>query len=180
MIRLPLPSLEELTTERLRFRLLNDNDRGWWSRFLGHPEAMRYLYMQPGDPANGTMWFERTYKRYREYGTGLMVVEDRTTGSALGQCGLLVQEVDGVQELEVGYHFLPEHWGRGHATEAALACMRFVDVNGLSSSVISLIHPRNERSRRVAVRNGMTFERTTRWREHPVEVHRRACVAATH
>lgn len=180
MIMFPLPSLEGLTTERLTFRRLTDNDRGWWSGFLEHPEALRHLFMPPGDPANLETWFQRTHQRYREDGTGLMVVQDRATGSALGQCGLLVQEVDGVQELEVGYHFLPIHWGKGHATEAARACVEFAGNHGLSPSVISLIHPENVRSRAVALRNGLKFERVTTWRDHPVEVYRRSTGAAAH
>lgn len=162
MIRLPLPSLDGLTTERLRFRRLTNGDRIWWSSFLDEPEALRYLFMHPGHPTNVSTWFDRTFQRYHEYGTGLMVVEDRSTGSALGQCGLLVQEVDGVRELEVGYHFMPTHWGNGYATEAARACMDFATNEGLSFSVISLIHPENARSRAVAFRNGMIFERSTR------------------
>jgi RimJ/RimL family protein N-acetyltransferase len=180
MIHLPLPALEGLATERLTFRKLRDDDRAWWSGFLDQPEAVRFLFMQAGDPENVVTWFERTFHRYQEYGTGLMVVEDRATGMALGQCGLLVQEVDGALELEVGYHFMPVHWGKGYATEAARACMDRAAQRRLSSSGISLIHPENARSRAVALRNGLTFERRSIWRGHDVEVYRRATEGGAH
>lgn len=180
MIQLPLPSMEGFATERLRFRRLTNADRTWWSGFLDQPEALRYLFMQPGDPANVATWFERTFHRYQQYGTGLMVVEDRGTGEALGQCGLLVQQVEGARELEVGYHFMPAHWGKGYATEAARGCMDFAAKNALGPSVISLIHPENARSRAVAQRNGMNYDRITIWRDHVVEVYRLRMAAPAH
>lgn len=33
----------------------------------------------------------------------------KETGIFIGQCGLLKQMVDGIDELEIGYSLLPEH-----------------------------------------------------------------------
>ena len=79
----------------------------------------------------------------------------------MGMVGLLVQEVDGVTELEIGYHLLPSAWGHGYATEAAIACKEFAQEHELAPSVISLIDPGNSNSQAVAKRNGMTLEKRT-------------------
>ena len=85
---------------------------------------------------------------------------------------MLTQSVDDVPELEIGYHFLPQHWGKGYAAEAAIACKRYAFDNGITPSVISLIDPDNHRSQAVATRNGMTREKLTTHRGIPVHVWR--------
>ena len=78
--------------------------------------------------------------------------------------------VDGVEEIEIGYRLDPKYWGRGLATEAAEA-VRDHAFNDLGlGHVISLIHPNNIASRRVAEKNGMTVEKETIFRGFPTIV----------
>ena len=98
--------------------------------------------------------------------TGVQTCALPICGTFLGLCGLVTQEVDGQRELEVGYHFFRQHWGKGYATEAARLFLDFAATHKLSESVVSLINPANVASRRVAERNGLTVDKFTRWPEH--------------
>ena len=88
----------------------------------------------------------------------------------IGYCGFFHQVVDGMEEIEIGYRIDPAYWNRGIATEAARA-VRDHAFNDLHlPRVISLIHPDNAASRRVAEKNGMTLERETVFRGFPTLV----------
>jgi RimJ/RimL family protein N-acetyltransferase len=87
-------------------------------------------------------------------------------------CGLLVQEVDGINELEIGYSLHPAFWRKGYATEAAQKCRDFAFENNFAESLISIVHVENQQSAKVALRNGMKPEKTTIYKEIPVNIFR--------
>ena len=92
----------------------------------------------------------------------------------MGQCGLTVQEVEGKEEIEIGYLFLRKSWGQGLATEAARA-VRDHGFHTLGyARLISLIDPGNLASRRVAEKVGLRQEKEVeKWGK-------RICVYAIH
>jgi RimJ/RimL family protein N-acetyltransferase len=67
--------------------------------------------------------------------------------------------VDGVTELEVGYHVLPEFQGLGYATEAAAASRDFARAVLGARRLIAIIHPDNKPSQRVAEKIGLRPEK---------------------
>jgi ribosomal-protein-alanine N-acetyltransferase len=172
MLRLPIPSLEGLATDRLLFRRPTMDDRGWWMEYINDAEAIRFMPFTAGSEADCAFFIQRSLDRIARDGSCLNVISDRATGGPIGFVGLLVQEVDGLPELEIGYHLLPSAWGRGYATEAAIACKEFAREHQLASSVISLIDPENANSQAVAKRNGMTFEKRGTHRGEEVLVFR--------
>ncbi|MBT8183639.1 MAG: GNAT family N-acetyltransferase, partial [Eudoraea sp.] len=94
------------------------------------------------------------------------------TNKLIGQCGLLVQSVDGIEELEIGYSILPEYWRNGYATEAAILCRDHAFNHQFSESLISIIHEDNLPSKKVARNNGMRMDKKTRYKNNPVEIFR--------
>jgi RimJ/RimL family protein N-acetyltransferase len=102
-----------------------------------------------------------------------MLLKD--SGELIGDCGCVLQEVEGRNEIEVAYHVRRDLWGRGYATEAAHACMEYAFDQLGAKRVISMIRPENRQSRRVAEKNGMNCEKTIFWREydHCIYVSRR-------
>ena len=84
----------------------------------------------------------------------------RDSGEWIGKCGLLSKEVEGEQEIELSYFFLPAAWGHGYATEAARCIADHAFAQLALPSVIALIDPTNNRSANVAMRVGMTLEKT--------------------
>jgi len=144
-------------------------DLDFVAAMLSHPEVMRF-YPKLYSRQEATSWIERQLDRYERHGHGLWLAEDRATGEPRGQVGLLIQEVDGIEEPEIGYLIHRPFWRQGLATEAALATRDWAfGMLGLPR-VISLIRPVNLPSQGVAAKLGMTPEkRTTSWNlEHIV------------
>jgi ribosomal-protein-alanine N-acetyltransferase len=94
----------------------------------------------------------------------------RENSELIGYCGFLHQDVDGTNQIEIAYRLHPNYWGRGLATEAARIVRNhaFGDLN--LPRVISLIHPDNLPSRRVAEKNGMKVEKKIVFRGFPTLV----------
>ena len=118
-------------------------------------------YPRPFNRSMSKGWIEWNLRNYAEYGFGLWAVALKEDGRCIGDCGLTIQQVDGVGELEIGYHILPSHWGRGLATEAAAGCRDYAFGRLQKKRVISWMHPQNLASRRVAEKVGMTLEKQT-------------------
>jgi len=153
-----------LETARLILRELVPEDADAMERILSDPETMRY-YPAPFDRAGVEAWIERNRRRYAVDGHGLWAVVLKSSGEVIGNCGLIKQQVDGSEELEVGYHLRRDHWGKGYATEAAQACREYGFAHYPVRRIISLIRPDNWPSRKVAERNGMTLWKEVVWRE---------------
>lgn len=107
-----------LETPRLRLRQMLPADADRLLGIFADPAAMRYC-PSTKDRSEREAWIARHRRGYAEHGIGLWIAEFADTGQFAGQCGLVVQEVDGRQEVELGYLFLRCHWGHGLATEAA-------------------------------------------------------------
>jgi RimJ/RimL family protein N-acetyltransferase len=152
-----------IETERSRLREITREDFDDLYEIWSDPEAMR-LFPRTLDPGGMLEWIERNLHRYQTHGHGLWAVILPAEGKLIGDCGLVIQDVAGVEELEVGYHFNPKYWGRGYATEAARACMEYAFDHLGRRRVISMIRPENLASRRVAERNGLRIEREIFWR----------------
>jgi len=147
-------------TVRLAFRELTADDLDDMAMLLGDPEVMAY-YAQPKSRAEALGWIEWNRRLYRDRGFGLWRIELRDGGEFVGDCGLTIQEVDGLVEIEVGYHVRRALQGRGYATEAAASCRDYArDSLGLRR-LIALIDPANRASQRVAEKIGLSLERET-------------------
>lgn len=161
-----------VTTQRLLFRRAVMDDQAWWLEYINSAEAIRFMPFTVGSDADCRAFIQRTLDRYAADGSGLNAIVERSRGKPVGMIGLLTQVVDGIEELEVGYHLLPSAWDKGYATEAAIACKEFARQHRCAPSVISLIDPANFASQAVARRNGMTHEKDTVHRGVPAMVWR--------
>jgi RimJ/RimL family protein N-acetyltransferase len=127
-----------LETPRLILRQMSLADLDFVAVMLADPEVMR-CYPKCYSRNEAETWVERQVNRYARHGRGLWLVLDKASGQPVGQVGLLIQNVQGVEEKEVGYLVHRPFWRRGFATEAASACRdhAFVVLGG--QQVISLI-----------------------------------------
>lgn len=159
-----------LETERLILRALTLNDVNDLFKIFSDPEAMQF-YPKAFDRQMTQIWIERNIHRYTQHGFGLWALLLKENRDLIGDCGLVLQEVDGVEEAEIGYHVRRDLWGRGLATEAAQACRDYGFSQLGFDKLISLINPANIASRRVAEKNGMRLIKEVEWREKPTCVY---------
>ncbi|MGD0242782.1 MAG: GNAT family N-acetyltransferase [Streptosporangiaceae bacterium] len=143
-------------TGRLAFREMSPVDLDDMAALLGDPDVMTY-YPRPKTRQEAAQWIDWNRRLYRTRGYGLWVISD-DDGFA-GDCGLTPQDVDGVTELEVGYHVRPAAQGRGYATEAAAACRDYARTVLRAERLIAIIHPDNRASQRVAEKVGLCPEK---------------------
>ena len=149
-------------TERLKFRLLERTDFEDWKPLFEVENVADFLAFDRTRSAKELceLWFQKIFHRYENDLGGMNVLVDKNTGRMVGQCGLLVQDVEGEERLEIGYSILPEFWGKGFASEAAQKCKNYAFKNGFSESLISMVHVDNIASEKVARKNGMKLEKT--------------------
>ena len=147
-----------LETQRLSLREIRQSDFPALCLILQDEEVM-YAYGRAFDDAETQSWLDKQLQRYRETGVGLWATVLKETGEMIGLCGLIVQDCDGEQVLEIGYFLQKAHWHRGYATEAAAACKRYAFEALGASEVCSIIREDNIASQNVAIRNGMTVRK---------------------
>ena len=106
--------LNNKETERIIFKNVTENDFDIWMEFTSDPEAVKYFSHFNGAKEFCKFWIDRCLMRYEKYGHGMYALIDKKTNEYVGQCGLLIQEVEGENYLEVGYHLLTRQIGRAH------------------------------------------------------------------
>jgi len=165
--------LDNQTSDRLLYRKLTDSDFEDWLPFYNDPRSTQYWDGLPKDPVEACKaQFERVFERYQNDFGGMNALILKESGKLIGICGLLVQTVDNVKELEIGYSVLPNYWLKGLASEAARKCKAFAFENNFSDSLISIIHVDNIPSQKVAINNGMYLDKTTVYKNNPVHIFR--------
>jgi RimJ/RimL family protein N-acetyltransferase len=154
-----LATRPELETARLSLRRLEFADAPQLVELLNQPSFLANI----GDRGVRNVDDACRYLRegpmamYEQYGFGLWRVGRRTDDRFVGMCGLLKR--DTLPAVDVGYAFLPEHWGQGYAFEAASATIELgVRKFGLER-IIAVVSAHNAASIRVLEKAGMRFER---------------------
>ena len=144
--------MKQLTTARLLLHPLVFLDLPGVARLLSDPQVMRFS-SGPYSLEQSEGWLAEAVSKGQPW-----AVCDQS-GHLLGYCGLFaLDNINGRAEIELGYRFLPEHWGQGLASEAARAVVQDALPGQGLDRIISLIDPDNAASRRVAEKLGMTVE----------------------
>lgn len=159
-------------SQRLKFRLLAHEDYDTWLEFFKTSDSAKFLGLGkiPTPEKQCEEWFKICMNRYEKDIGGMNVLIDKTSNEFIGQCGLLVQDVDNKKELEIGYSIIPKFWNLGYASEASQKCRDFAFQNNFTESIISIVHVDNIKSKKVALKNGMKLDKTTTYKEMPVNV----------
>ncbi len=142
-----------LETERLRLRPFQPSDFEDAAAMFGDPEVMRYLGR--GTPYSRELtWGNLAYMagHWQFLGYGMWAVEEKATGQLAGRIGCC--QPYGWPGFELAWALVRSRWGRGYATEGAQAAMDWAFEILEQDRVISLIHPENHASIRVAERLG--------------------------
>ena len=144
---------------RVRLREFRDGDIDDLAAMVGDHQQMTF-YPQPRSRAEAAAWISRNHGFYETRGFGFWLIELPPLSRFAGYCGIRPLELDGVEEVEIGWHVHKRLWNQGVATEAAtVACATAASRFGISR-LVALVHPEHVASRRVAEHVGMRVERT--------------------
>jgi [ribosomal protein S5]-alanine N-acetyltransferase len=172
------PSIE---TDRLLLRRITTSDFPFYERIHADPDVARYIgYGRPRSSDETRIWLDRIIECYETFQLGQLAVVRKSDGALIGRCGIAYFAVDdrpadggeprgyfvpgeapdGVTtslEPELGYTFDRAAWGQGFAREAARAVFAYSTTIRRGDRIVSVIHPDNVRSRRLAESFGATL-----------------------
>ena len=149
-----------LTTERLELRRLTLDDARFILRLVNEPSWLEFI----GDKRVRTLEEARGYlakgplDMYARLGFGLYLTELREGATPIGICGLIKR--DSLPDVDVGFAFVPEHWGKGYAYEAASAVLEYGERVFAMKRIVAITSPGNRRSIRMLERLGMVREQS--------------------
>jgi RimJ/RimL family protein N-acetyltransferase len=159
-----------LETERLILRWMSTGDAGFILELLNEPSWLRFI----GDRGVRTIEDARDYilngpvAMYARLGFGLYLTELKEDGNPIGICGLIKR--DFLDDVDIGFAFLPRYWGQGYAYEAASAVLAYGQgVLGLKR-IVAITTPDNDRSARLLEKLGLRFERVVRYPDDSQDV----------
>jgi RimJ/RimL family protein N-acetyltransferase len=155
--RFPLQA--PIETERLVLRPFTADDAAAWLPLISLPEIVRYTGDTPVRSVEEAreLLCSRPLRDYALYGFGRLAVIEKASGRLVGFCGF--KYVVELGEIDIGYRFLPDCWGKGYATESAGALMREGRRTHDIRRVVGTVHPDNPASGRVLEKLGLRFER---------------------
>src|SRR6476646_3268974 len=148
-------------TPRLILRPFAADDLDRMAELMANKDFMRFS-MGPMTQEQTKNFLHKVISWDRDRMPSQFAMIVRSSETLAGYCGFFHHEVDSKMEIEIGYRLDSAFWNRGLASEAACAVRDFRDLK--LDYVISLIHPENHPSGRVAEKNGMILERETTFR----------------
>lgn len=165
-----MPSIDPIETERLILRPLTEGDAGFIFELVNDPSFIQNI----GDRNVRTLEDAKRYitngpvASYARNGFGLYLVELKDTGQPIGMCGLIRRNM--LNDVDIGYAYLPRYWSKGYAIEAALAMKQYArEVIGLKR-MVAVVDPQNTGSIRLLEKLGMTFDRMVKLAEDDIEL----------
>ena len=155
-------NLDTFTTDRLRAERLVPEHIGEIRRMHQDPVVMQSLG-GVRDEAETVAYLDRNLRHWADHGFGLWILYERSGDGRgeepIGRGMLRHLDVDGVDEIEVGYAFYKQFWGRGLATEITMACLALGRRELGRSSFVAVTIPDNVASQRVLQKGGLSFDR---------------------
>ena len=146
-------------TDRLRIRQLTENDAAFALKLYTSKPFLRFV----GDKSLSSVDDARQYlidgpiTMYRTHGIGLYMVELRHCQTPLGICGLIKR--DTLDDIDIGYGFLPEFFGMGYGYESTKAVMNFGKNTLKLKKLVAITTEDNADSIKLLSRLGLSFAR---------------------
>jgi RimJ/RimL family protein N-acetyltransferase len=147
-----------ITTDRLEIRYITGEDFHFIFRLLNEPSWIKYI----GDKGIKTEDDAKNYietgplQMYKDYGFGLYLVTLKETGVPIGLCGLIKRP--SLDNIDLGYAFLPEFTGKGYAFEATKAVLQYGKEQLSIDKIVAITTTDNVSSEKVLLKLGFTFD----------------------
>lgn len=155
-----------LTTERLRLRHMTVDDAAFMLRLLNEPSWLRFI----GDRGVKTLADAQSYilngpvEMVSRLGFGFYIVELKDQAGPVGPvapvgiCGLAKRPY--LEDVDIGFAFLPEFWGQGYAFEAAAAVLDLARTRLGLRRVLATVRLGNQSSIKLLEKLGLRYEKT--------------------
>jgi RimJ/RimL family protein N-acetyltransferase len=152
-------SVKILDTQRLVVRLLHIDDAPFILKLVNEPSWIQFI----GDRGIRTIEAARDYivngplAMQKSHGLSLYMTELKAERTPIGICGLIKR--DTLEDVDIGFAFLPEYWGKGYAHESAVAVLEYGrNMLGLQR-IVAITSPENLRSIKLLESLGLQFEK---------------------
>ena len=162
--------MQVLETDRLLLRYFSADDVEFVVRLLNEPSFIEHI----GDKGVRTLEEAKEYLlegplgSYERFGYGLNLVELKETGAPIGMCGLVRR--DSLDDADIGYAFLEQHWGNGYAMESVEALLTHARETLRLGRIVAIVTPGNSSSISLLEKVGLKFERTIRMSDDDVDL----------
>lgn len=145
-----------LETDRLLFRKFTMDDAELIYDLNLDPEVTKYTKDPMRDVEHAkSVLKEVILTQYTLYGHGRWALFLRENGEFIGWCGLKYRpEID---EIDLGYRFKKQYWGKGYATEAAIATVQYGFDKLNLKTITGRALPGNDASVKVLEKCGMKY-----------------------
>ena len=159
-----------LETKNLILRQVSPDDAQFIFALLNDPAFIRNI----GDRGVRTLDDAHDYIRnrlvasYEKFGFGMYLAILKDSGDATGLCGLVKR--DGLDDVDIGYAFLPQYRSKGYATESALAVKEYAKSVIRLKRLVAITDPANRGSIRVLEKIGLEFEKMVRLSEDDIDL----------
>jgi RimJ/RimL family protein N-acetyltransferase len=145
-----------IETERLFIRQWEPDDWMSFRPLVTDPRVLEYICSEPWSDERTQQYINKQIELSKSRGWCGWPVICREDNMLIGLCGFGDEFPPDVQ---IGWRFLPEYWGRGLATEAAMAFMQYGFDRFHFTRLVAVAQPANLQSIRVMEKLGMTFEK---------------------
>ena len=159
-----------IETESLTLRKLSVEDAPFILRLVNEPSFLQFI----GDKGVRNLEDARQYilngpvASYAQNGFGLFLVQLKTDQAPLGMCGLLKRET--LEDVDIGFAFLPEFWNQGYASEAAAGVLSYAkDVLKLPR-IVAITNKDNDASGKLLEKLGFRFDRLVKLADDKAEL----------
>ena len=164
-------------TERLFIRPFTLDDAEEYLPLVSDPDVLRYTGEEPQATVEAAREIiaSRPLRDYAVHGFGRMACIEKSSGRLIGFSGL--KFLDELQEVDIGYRFLPAYWGQGYATESARALMQHGANEFGISRIIGIVQSENSASANVLLKLGLVYERKICLDGFDLDLYATVCVA---
>ncbi|MQR01614.1 GNAT family N-acetyltransferase [Glaciimonas soli] len=159
-----------LETERLILRTINVEDAAFYLALINSPGWLAYI----GDRGIRTleaakeMVIAGPMAAQKRVGFSFYLTALKDSEEPIGICGLMKRE--GLDDVDIGYAFMPEFWGKGYAYESASAVLAYGKNTLKLPRIVAITNPANHASIKVVEKIGLKFEKMVRLAEDKPEI----------
>lgn len=161
--------LKILETDRLILRLQTTDDAAFILELLNDPSWLQFIGNRNVKIIeDARSYILKSIRMYEQFGFGLFLVEKKDDHIPLGICGLVKR--DSLEDVDIGFAFLPQYWGKGYAYEAASAVMAHGrDTLGLNR-IVAITTQDNHASIKLLEKVGLQYKQLIRLPNDPEEL----------